>query len=35
MVAAHVEAVFVGVAGADDAGFEVVAAWGSDGCSGF
>ena len=34
MVAAHVETVFVGVAGADDACFEIVAARGGDGWSG-
>ena len=34
MVAAHVEAVFVGVGWADDACFEVVAGGGGDGCSG-
>ena len=34
MIAADVEAIFVGIASADYACFEVVAAWWGDGCVG-
>lgn len=34
MIAADVEVIFVGVSGPDYAGFEVVAAWWSEGCIG-
>lgn len=34
MIAADVEVIFVGIPGPDYAGFEVVAAWWSEGCIG-